>query len=269
MTQTKTVRVGAWNVTYFYEDTGKPKVLFSHGFTASHRTILGIKHLARNFDIVSVDYPDHGATTDATGELPLERTPEEFINFLTDFTKAIGLKPELLICHSLGALGTFGALDNGVAQKAIFFTPYNYNSIKRPDYNEFRHWLLPDNMEDAVSSLEALSYLKNPLYMRSINLFAKRIVAEKDKRKAVFGTFLNRLFSEQFIESTTKPFYQKHREKILLVAADNDQYVLYSGLQDLARDLDIKLHVMEECGHAMFMEYPQKVVDIIESQIDK
>ncbi|PAF54797.1 alpha/beta fold hydrolase [Mycoplasmopsis agassizii] len=267
MYEIKKLQFGEWTTRYAIENNGKPKVLFVHGFGASYSTIIQVLQFKRSYDLITLDLPYHGHSHNSNPEINKVADINELIPFVKNFIKELGIKIDLIICHSMGAIPTLKVLNDGIVDEALFFAPHNYFADEEQNIDEVKTWLIPQTLEQAKTSLLNLSYTKIPQYLSSVDRLAIQSVAASKIKYEKYSNLLEEMFDKNFLENYSHLSFKNNSKKITIVAAENDLYVPLIQLQKISQELNIKLEIIHNAGHAIFFDQIKRCAEIIENKM--
>lgn len=95
-------------------------VLFLHGWGANYKLFLGLMDVtAKKYKTVALDLPGFGESEEP--EIPW--SIDDYVSFVLNFTKSLGIEPKVLIGHSFGGRLMIKLLAGGLmpsANKAVF-----------------------------------------------------------------------------------------------------------------------------------------------------
>lgn len=269
MLENKSIMLLGETINYIYEETGKVKVLFLHGFNSSLKFAAEIYKLERNFDIVAFDFPGCGKSS-AHNPINIEF----YQNITLVFIEQLRLKDFYIVAHSLGGASALKALEkNSTIKHAILGAPINHMLIKDNDIVsllKLKSWLLPDKIEDAIESTDSLVYRPIATYKSSISNIAKAFLKIVARKKILFHEIVeNQILNPQYLETKIKALYDNAPANYSFIIGDHDLFVSKKAIDKIALEKNKIVHTIPLCGHAPFYEYPEEVLQIIEKTIVK
>lgn len=256
------------DINYIYEDTGKPKVLFLHGFNSNSKFALEATK-NKNFDYISFDYPGCGLSSS-----------NDFINIdlyqkiTLEFVKYFKLNNILVVSHSLGAASALFLLKLKIAKFVILVSPLNYKLGSNDTNNklkEIQKWLLPNTIQESYESMDKLVENKIHNYKENLNTIAKNFLKISNIKRKIFKYIVyEEIANRHYLENEIKKlYYSIEQTKILIVSGIEDNFVNIEGLRLISQDLKIELIELKNCGHALFFEQPEKIFIIINKTLER
>lgn len=265
-------------INYVFEDTGKTKVLFLHGFNSNLKFATSIYHLEKNYDVVAFDFPGCGESS-----INDFASIDYYQNIAIEFVKQMNLNKFFIVGHSLG-----GASAAKIAAQmpervlgVIFAAPINPYVL---DYKKnpfgltveqikqrLNSWLLPNNQDEAESSTEHLTF-QNPLYLEKKKYIAKSLLNLANIRRTYFlKMVIQEITNYGYLHAELKELYFSLSPDIpkLFVVGEKDFFVSSESVQQIAQDLSSPIEIIPKTGHALFFENPNKLKVTLETFIAK
>lgn len=261
-------------IHYVLEDTGKPKVLFLHGFNSNLKFATSIFHPQKNYDVVAFDFPGCGESS-----INDFASIDYYQNIALEFVKKMNLDNFFIVGHSLGAASAIKITEQ-MPQKvagvllAAPINPYLLDYKKNPFGTSvdqiketLKSWLLPNNQDEAESSTEHLTF-KNPLFIEKKKYIAKSLLNLANIRRTYFlKMVIQEITNVGYLHSELKKIYLDLDPNIpkLFVVGENDFFVSSKSVQEIAQEIAAPINIVPKTGHALFFERPNELKDIVET----
>ncbi|WP_041362741.1 alpha/beta fold hydrolase [[Mycoplasma] mobile] len=253
-------------ISYIFEDTGRQKVLFIHGFNSSTSFANNIIYSkTRSFDVVAFDFPGSGGSTN-NNEINIslfQKITKEFINKLN-------MKQIIIVSHSLGSVSALFVNNHPEVKYTILLSPYNYVSVSEIFNRTLFTWLLPKTKEEAISSLESLVH-QSPTESYKSNLFkqASSFLNNVSQKQNIFKNMvLNEIINLDFQNLVVKKLYFSAK-KFSIISGYDDKFIPFTNLEKIQRDLGVDLIKIENCGHAIIFEKGKMIEDKIQEILNE
>ena len=226
-------------VTYYFEDTGKPKVLFIHGFNSDMNFC---KPLWNNdyFDVVALDLPGNGMSE--TEELI---TIELFQETVKEFVEKLELKNFIVFGHSLGAASAVYLSNHKEVKKTLLMAPYNpFLMAYMAEYLSPTHLKNIKGFSLKEKAHNFLDFATNP----------------KEKFKFLMTS---QVLKRSYMENEIYHLFKENADKYEVLAAKDDHIILPSTLLHLNRTLNVKIHWLSKGRHNPIKENANDVISFI------
>ncbi|UWD34196.1 alpha/beta fold hydrolase [Mesomycoplasma molare] len=257
-------------IIYVEENTGKPKVLFLHGFNSSYNFANQVYRLEnRNYDIVAFDFPGCGESSNNN-----EISVELYQKISEEFIKQTNINFDLVIGHSLGGASALYLLNKNYVKKALLAAPINYNilnTIAKETINQsierLQKWLLPSNIEDATDSSNNLVYKEKNNYKKNISKIASVFLKLSQNKEKYFAKIVrHQIINPEFLKKEIKNLYKENKDYEFITGI-NDLFVPFLSVAKIANEYNKNIIGIKDCGHALFFEKPQEINDKINSLV--
>lgn len=250
-------------INIFEENNDKEKILFLHGFSSNYQVINPIRKLEHNFDIVSFDFPGCGGSSMNTDSASLEYYTEIAIQFIKQYKH----KFKWVFAHSMGAHIALKLIDLNIIEKAILISPLSY-MISNDNINIAKN-LLPQTVEESKQSLINLFYNVPANLLKVLDKQAQSNLNYVSKRYSYYKSLVfNEITNPTYLKEQTKNIWKQKNKDIFLIVGEDDNYTPVEKITKLAKDNNIKLKVIPNAGHAIFVEGALTLKNTIEAIIN-
>ena len=251
----------------WYQRSGRgPLLLQIHGSAFGHRNFEKMTPLAaRDFEVIDFDLPGYG---ESRSERVLDGMPA-LANLVRDFIGALGIGRLHVHGTSFGAMIglTLAATHPEVVDRLVLSCFLaRYDSAARMMRGTWKRAAVDSGME-AVADLTSVAGFARSFYERpgaEAQLAAMRTAFSRTRPSAfVAGT--------ELIERTDlSPFVEHVRARTLLLGGREDNMTPIepapTGVgfrQIVERRPDFELHVLEQCGHYLVIEQPERASEFV------
>lgn len=240
----KSIKIDNIDINYYFEDTGKPKVLLIHGFNSEAD---GFKSIFNNeyFDVITFDMPGHGESQDV----------EKFsVSLFQKITRTIIQKLELdnlvVVGHSLGALSALHVSAMNEVKKTILLNPYNPFILRN----------IPSIVKkNVIDSEQELAEIGKRLQKGNQTL-------PKKQKELLAKQVMNPLF----VLTDAKNIYKENKDNnVSILACMDDLLVVMDSVIDTSHNYDLEITWMEKGGHSPQTSLPNELVEKINEIIKK
>ncbi|WP_156930178.1 alpha/beta fold hydrolase [Mycoplasma elephantis] len=246
------------SINYSIESNNKEKILFIHGFGSNGMVINRIKKFTPDFDFIQVDLPGCGKSTMNKDICSLEYLYEIVLEFL----KKIDTKIDIVISHSMGSDIALQLLKNKIVKKAILVSPLTFQlQYSKIDIKEN---ILPITREQAKHALLNLFNSHSEKFLSIIDNQAKISLDYANIHRKFFEKMVdNQILNTSYLKNRQEEIFKKYNNDIFIIVGDNDLFTTRESLDLLSEIYNIKLYVVNDCGHAIFVEQPEHVANNI------
>lgn len=273
-TQKKSIEIAGVRCDYWFYPADNPNaqnVVLVHGYRGDHHGLESFAGGLEQFNVYSPDIPGFG-TSEPLFE---QHNLENYINWLEQFVKALGLNNPIAIGHSFGTLLVCGAQ----ARKPIFKALICINPVAGGvtkglsrilmNFVKGYYWLahkMPEGL--------GLAMLKTPLLVDSMSAYTTKS-KDKDLRYWIkkqhqlhFNSFANsQVVWESYVASishTLQAFEADLTCPILLIAAEKDEVTPVSAVLELSKRLPkAQMFEISNCGHLVHYEAAEQTTQRI------
>lgn len=235
----KTMEINDIKLHYYMENTGKPKILFIHGFSASSKSFEKLSELNRPYDLITLDLPGHGKSTTEQ-----ELSVQLFVDTVTKFIELFNLDNLIVVGHSLGGMTALHLGDLKQVKQIILYSPFN----------PFIH----KHAKDYVTSLKRPE--ERPVLKDIFNLAKNSYAKYKTLGK-------NEILSIKNRNEHVLPLYEKNKGNFSIIAGSADQIVRLVTLEDTSKAFDAPLKVIKGAKHGAAKthteEFNKVLIDLI------
>ncbi|MGZ9414528.1 alpha/beta fold hydrolase [Mycoplasma sp. 5370] len=268
--QKKEILIKNEKIFYIEENSGKPKVLFLHGFNSSHSFAQQVYKITdRNYDVVAFDFPGCGLSSN-NGTI----TIEYYQQIAEEFVKETGISFNLVIGHSLGGASALHLLNNNLVPKALLAAPINYNILGtiaketlKQSKERLNKWLLPKNYEEAYESSDNLVYENKNNYKKNLEKIANVFLTVTKNKFAVFNNLVRKqIINSSYLQKNIKNLYAINKD-YEFISGTKDMFVPFISVAKIASDYNKNFIGLKNCGHALFFEKPNEINKRIEEII--
>ncbi|CAT05076.1 esterase/lipase [Mesomycoplasma conjunctivae] len=241
-----------------YENTGRPKVLFLHGFNSSHSFTFQIDNIKdRKYDIVSFDFPGAGKST-SNEKIDIKYYQE----IALEVAKHFKIEESLVVGHSLGAASALYILEQKWAKKALLVAPLNPYILEEAIKNRveiLKNWLLPVSLSDAVESMKSLVFGNKNNYKDQVKKIGALFFKISQTKYKLLAPMVNKqILNTKWLKENLLPLYASSLD-YEIISGKQDLFVPIGGLEKLASDFSKKITILDKCGHATFFEKPEEI----------
>ena len=243
----KKIKVGELDIHYFTGGQGDPLVVIHGGGAGADSWVQNVAELSQHYRIYVPDLPGFGHSQTMEGDYGIS----EFVEFVEDFTRSLGLKRFHLVGHSIGG---------GIALRYALKFPHRISKLVLVSSmflgKEIALWVTVLSSCTLCRSLGIAAAIILKAVKRLVNLVYAplKFVNPLPRAKVNFGTAVT-TFREQAAVLVNQ--LSELMVPTLLVWGANDGIVPVSNAYDAAQLIpDCQLHVFEDCGHSV---YKQKV----------
>lgn len=270
--QQRSVVIDGSNIAYWEMNPNHRKtIIMLHGLGGDHRGLIASASSLDNFRVIIPDLPGHGLSD----RLPGEQTIDNYVKFLSQFHRAIGLNKFYLMGHSFG-----GAIAHRYARtypqtiiKLAVFNAVVERSQAMAEkigyaYIQFASWL-PNKIAHWLLCSRVAVYITDSQIMVSKDRATRKKILSEDYlnyRRLSINTLKECLRSLN--QLALSDFMPKDCPDILVVAADNDVLVKAENVIKLATYLKDPVIKIIPGGHLLPLESPQVTAELIASQFE-
>ncbi len=237
------------------ENTGKPKILFMHGYNGNFQFMQLLLKLQRDYDIISFDFPCCG--DEICDHLT---TIESYSNFAKKIIDSIN-EPLIVLGHSLGGAIAVNIASHLLVKKIILISPLN----PYLDNPKLSSWLLPQNYFEAMEGTSNLLAKKRKMpYTKeqSINL------PFFNPNEICFEYMVNKQITNQdYLRTTLLTKYRAVKKPTCIIQGRNDYFVLPESIASVEKAFGFKVFWLENTGHLPISEKTHEVNKIINEWI--
>lgn len=278
-TQKKSIQVDGVRTDYWVYPANRrnaKNILLVHGYRGDHHGLESFAGGLESFNVYSPDIPGFGISQ----PLNTEHNLNNYVEWLINFTHAVGLDKPIAIGHSFGTLLVCGAQ----SQKPIFEAIVCINPVAGGvtkglsrllmNFVKGYYWVAHKMPESF-----GLRMLKTPLLVDSMSAYTTKS-RNKDLRYWIkkqhqmhFNSFANsHVVWESYVASisnTLQPYVSKLTCPMLLVAAEKDEVTPVAAVVKLAQRLpNARMFQIYNCGHLVHYEAAEETTNQIESFIN-
>jgi pimeloyl-ACP methyl ester carboxylesterase len=247
------------NLVVRYEDQGDPDgtvLLFLHGWRNDlHAFDPVVPELAASYRIVRLDLPGSGGT-----ETPKEDwSLDDYVDFVDEFMKKIGIRPGILVGHSLGGRVIIKGVAQGIFQPKKIVLIAAAGVAKRKSLRNAVITAIAKTGK-AITAIPPFSSARENLRRK----LYENIGSDYGNAGAMKGTFL-KVIGEDLSESA-----RKVSVPTLLIWGDHDTETPLTDGERLHKMISgSELKVIPGTDHFVHQEEPEEVASFIEDFIKK
>ncbi|MGZ9756638.1 alpha/beta fold hydrolase [Mycoplasma sp. 4423] len=249
-------------IHYIEENTGKPKVLFLHGFNSSAAFANQVYlQKNRNYDVVAIDFPGCGFSSAKEAI-----TIELYQQVALEFVKQYNYDFKLVIGHSLGGASALYLLNNNLVKKALLAAPINYEILDNKlgesveaAIKRMKSWLIPENYDSAYESSDNLIYNDKLDYRKNLSKVATMFLKLMDRKRPMFLNMVtSQILNPNYLKTSIKSLYQANNDYEFITGI-NDKFIPYFTIKNIANKMQKNVTLLQNCGHALFFEQPEAI----------
>ncbi|MEY4654768.1 MAG: hypothetical protein RL523_167 [Actinomycetota bacterium] len=273
-TQKKSILVNGVRCDYWFypaKRANAKNLVVVHGYRGDHHGLESFAGGLEEFNVYSPDIPGFGSSQ----PLEVEHNLENYVDWLINFTNAVGLVRPVAIGHSFGTLLVCGAESKKPTFEAIVCINPVAGGVTKGlsrflmQFVKGYYWLA-HKMPEAFG----LMMLKTPLLVDSMSAYTTKSRDKalrywiKKQHQMHFNSFANsHVVWESYVASvshTLQPFVGNLKCPMLLVAAEKDEVTPVSAVIKLADRLpNARMYQIYNCGHLVHYEAAEETVEQI------
>lgn len=240
--------------------TTNPPIVFIHGFRGSPAGLTDIAKLFQKHKTYSPSIPPFGNAA------PLdEYSVESYVKFIRDFIIKNHIKKPVLVGHSMGSIiaaAVASSYPELINDKIVFLAPISQKPNKSIASLQPLSVILPRKAVDKITT----DYLFVPkkehiLYKKTLAITHECSKTEAPKRDILRAAKFSTKYSIGDFKLT---------QKILFLSGEKDKLIKKSKTVEIARRYkDSKIIFLENTGHLLNYEAPEKVADIIQDFLNE
>jgi pimeloyl-ACP methyl ester carboxylesterase len=258
-----------FDIHYTKAGSGDPVILIHGGGMWLYSFRQNIPELSKKFTVYALDMPGYGYTVARTNNP--RYSLDIMADILLDFMDKMGIEQASLVGHSWGG-GWSILFTHKYPNRVVKLILIDSSGLKVRDIFEWNLLKYPILGEILVSRI-------------SVNGVRKRLENSFFHKERVTWEMVNEVFipmnfsankKAQCLLSRNQNWKTTHnamtsiRKPVLLIWGDSDLYLKpVLAKQFLKRFPNIKLIMLEKCGHSAHEEYPERVNEIISEFLDE
>lgn len=246
-----------------YHPDKKPALVMIHGFRGTHHGLAKIAEGLPDFHLLVPDLPGFGESQQLAGE----HSVENYVAFVAEFIRALGLKTPVVAGHSFGSIvvSHFAAAYPDMLSKLILINPIAAPALQGPRGAMTRlaiayYWLgrkLPAKVAGAWLGAPPIVKIMSVTMAKTSDKETLRYI--HDQHKQHFSTFASpQVVAESFrasVSSDVSHVADQLRVPTLLIAGEKDDITPLDKQHELHRKVaDSELYVIDEVGHLIHYE---------------
>lgn len=232
----------------------KKNIIFVHGFRGSS---LGLEKLAsffdkKNYDVYVPDIPPAGDES-----LP-EYSPRLYARFLAHYIRDNSIEEPILVGHSMGSIIVAAMAERYpelINKKIIFLSPISCHPAKFFKLISPLSVLLPNKLISYITT-RYLFVPKNKRLFKETLLLTYHCGANYCRR---FDVYKAAKFSTNYAISD----FSFDDKVPCIIAGEKDRLIPQKKTNILAENLNIKANYIENAGHLINYEAPEKIAKLI------
>ncbi|TCG10961.1 alpha/beta fold hydrolase [Mycoplasma todarodis] len=241
-----------------FENNGKKKMVFLHGFNSNGNFIQPLLKLEREYDIISFDFPGCG-NEDAGDETITIETYAKFaiekINTLTE--------PFILVGHSLGGAIAMNIANHPLVSKVVLLAPLNPFAYQEG----IESWLLPTSAQDALNSMQSLvGNDQKEMYFNNIintaGTFLKNTLPKMDIFKYMV---FNQITNQKYLNEILMDKYLSNQKDVILIQGDIDKFIAKESSDKTCKTFKYRKIILKNTGHSIVYERENELNTILNS----
>ena len=246
------VQVDGNKIRYLESGNSKNAMLLVHGLGASAERWLGvIPALAKHYRVIVPDLVGFGCSV----KPPVDYTPAFFIDFLSKFFEAVGVKVSIVVGSSLGGqiAADFAFTHSDSVRKLILVSPAGMMKHSTPALDAYILAALFPNEQSAKTAFEMMEDSGKDVDEAIVKGFVKRM--RMPNAKLAFMSTLLGLKNSEMLD--------KKLERILvptlLIWGSNDPVIPIKYADSFVSSIpDCSLYKMKGCGHTPYVQKPEE-----------
>ena len=231
----------------------KKNIIFIHGFRGSS---LGLEKLGdyfdkKNYNVYIPDVPPAGDES-----LP-EYSPRLYTRFLARYIRDNGIKNPIIVGHSMGSIIAAAMAERYpelIDKKLFFLSPVSTHPSKFYKFISPLTVILPNKVISYITT-KFLFVPKNKHLYKETLLFTKHCGANYCRRIDVYK-------AAKFSTNYAIPDFTFEKD-VFIIAGEKDRLIPKKKTDILASDLNAKIAYIENAGHLINYEAPDKIAKII------
>ena len=238
----KTIKIQDIDIKYIMEETGKPKLLFIHGYRSSTDFIKGLLNVERSYDIVALDLPSFGET-----KYEEDVYIEFFSRIVDEFIEKLNLRDITVLGHSMGgAIATFLSKEN--IKKIILLNPLNPFILK----DVLKQISLKDIFGKFTEKSGSVSNMMDML---------------RDYRNQYKFLVNKQMLNDSWLGNDLYKKYKESAQLISGISYEDDLVILPKSIRSVESSFGIKFTKVNEGGHSPINIQPKSFNDLLETMI--
>ncbi len=253
--QSKKIQVGEVNINYFTGGIGDSLVVIHGGGYGARSWLKNAEELSKNYSVYIPDLPGFGDSQPISDRFHMS----EYVSFVDDFTRALGLERFYLVGHSIGG---------GIALHYAFKHPHKVSGLVLVNSfclgKEVALWIRVLSASALCNSLGRLLATSIKAVKSLVRLvYAPFIFANPVSHiKIDMGQTMTTLRGQSKI---LKDRLANLKVPTLVVWGAKDIIVPASHAYAAAKVIpDCQLHVFHDCGHSAYKQRPTEFSQIVE-----
>lgn len=241
------------NLAIEYSDEGEGKILLLlHGWGDSLQTFNAITSLLKSdFRIVRVDLPGFGKS-----EMPkVAWNLDDYINFVAKFIQKVEIKPHTIVGHSFGGRITIkGTAFEKLKSDKIILIGSAGVAKRQTARNQFIKILT--KIGNLITYIPPLIFWREKIKRRLYKILGSDYYDTGNLKETYLNIIKEELSSSA--ESIKKP-------TLLIWGRDDTETLLEEGKTLHGLITNSRLEIIDDCGHMVHQQNPEKVVELIRS----
>ena len=271
------VETNYWLYPATSKDTAKAQnIVLVHGYRGDHHGLESFAGGLSDYNVFAPDLPGFGIST----PLNVEHSLENYVNWLSGFVRALGLKKPISIGHSFGTLIT-SALEakEHTFSSMIFINPVAGGKVE--GLSRFLMYLVKGYywLAHVLPTGMGMRMVKTFLLVDSMSAYTTKS-SDKELRNWIkgqhrehFNSFANsQVVWESYVASISNvmaPYINDIHVPVLLIAAELDEVTPVKAVVEMSKTMDnAVMYEIKNCGHLVHYEAASEAVEQMEKFLE-
>lgn len=277
--KTSKVRLNRSGMQIRYTELGdrtKPVVLMLHGVPENLQCwYAAAPLLAKKYHVIAIDWPGFGGSDPFTSAD--QYTSKNFAKVIIDFMDALNISKANLVATDIALLPAFlVGLKNPerviklAVMSGIPFPGQKYSSWELKSFSK-KGSILGKALVNWFPGISAkIARLKGFYFGNSIPAEIRREFLtdglRKSNQQAFLSYFQNFYIDQEYFEPRAKEL----KTPVQVIWGKNDRFISFKLAHEISASLpNVKLDIIDKCGHYVHMDRPKELIQIVTNFFDK